>query len=493
MRRYSITNSIVIDNFIKMKYISLLLAAYVVVILISDFAPINLWNDEVIYLYRLLDIFLAVVSILAILFFWLYKKENYVAKDLFTKVIVLLILIWSAAITGVEFSALGFSTLVLVMLLSVFFLYIDILSSIIFFSSSFLTLGITLYFGNQNLENFNSLIFTSFILSVFAVLISRRNYNNKVNDLLKNSEMEALNSELKLIKEELEFSNEDLKVTNKKLSAKTNKLETTLQELSSTQAKLVQSEKMASIGVMAAGIAHEINNPVNFISSSLTGLKNNLTYLSDYIEQNSRQSELGSNRIIENLAKENADIEQIIEMLHKSAEIINIGVERTTKIIRGLRSFARTGNKEPELYDLHENIDITLLILNNQLKDRIEIVKNYDKIPRIVCYPGQINQVLMNILSNAIQAIEGKGKIIIATSGDNDMIRISIKDTGKGISENFKDQVFDPFFTTKKVGQGTGLGLSISYNIVKEHNGGIFMESNEGEGSTFIIELPVRQ
>jgi two-component system NtrC family sensor kinase len=301
-----------------------------------------------------------------------------------------------------------------------------------------------------------------------------------------------------LVKErtdELEVSNEELKATNDELYKQRDELEQTIKKLNEAQAQLVQSEKMASLGVLVAGVAHEINNPVNFINSSLNGLKNNLDYLLSFTDLYLQLSEdnLEVIKEIQDRQKE-ASLSDVLEMFKRSIEIIEVGIERTTKIVKSLKSFARSDEKELSRYDVNENIDNTLLILYNQYKNRIEIIKEYEKLPLIVCYPGQINQVIMNILTNAIQAIKEKGFITINTKMiDNENVAISIKDTGTGIAKNNLKHIFDPFFTTKDIGKGTGLGLSISYNIIKEHKGTITVNSEEGKGSCFTVIIPIKQ
>ena len=172
---------------------------------------------------------------------------------------------------------------------------------------------------------------------------------------------------------------------------------------------------------------------------------------------------------------------------------VKTGTERTTEIIKGLRTFSRLDEDVLKIADIHEGLDSTLILLRNKYKQRIEINKLYGNIPEIECYPGQLNQVFMNILSNAIDAIDDKGIIAISTSKSNKSIRISIKDSGRGISENIKSKIFDPFFTTKEVGQGTGLGLSICHSIIEKHRGSIEVKSEIGKGSEFVIALPVKQ
>ncbi|MEN8230542.1 MAG: ATP-binding protein, partial [Bacteroidota bacterium] len=191
--------------------------------------------------------------------------------------------------------------------------------------------------------------------------------------------------------------------------------------------------------------------------------------------------------------KEQIDYKQAIREINKLIESIKNGTERTTQIVKGLRTFSRLDEDVLKVADIHEGLDSTLILLRNKYKNRIEIVKDYGDIPQLECFPGQVNQVFMNILSNAIDAIEEKGKITISTSKVNGFIRINIKDTGSGIPENIKGKIFDPFFTTKDVGEGTGLGLSISHGIIEKHNGSIKVKSEEGKGSELIIMLPVTQ
>jgi two-component system NtrC family sensor kinase len=202
---------------------------------------------------------------------------------------------------------------------------------------------------------------------------------------------------------------------------------------------------------------------------------------------------------VEEKLKEIEKLKDKIEYKETTGEIINLidsiktGTERTTEIIKGLRSFSRLDEDILKVADIHENLNSTLILLRNKYKERIEVKKYYGDIPQIECYPGQLNQVFMNILSNAIDAIEDKGIITVRTSKSNGSVQISIRDTGKGIPENIKAKIFEPFFTTKEVGQGTGLGLSISHGIIEKHMGSIKVKSEVGQGSEFIILLPVKQ
>jgi len=334
------------------------------------------------------------------------------------------------------------------------------------------------------------------LFGTFLDITQQKNAEKRIEE--QNKELKKHKNHLEQLvqkrTEELVASNKELKLVNEEIYAQRDALEDTIKELNHAQTQLIQSEKMASLGILVAGVAHEINNPVNFISSSLSGLKNNLDYLSDFIVSYQKINEKNYKLILNDLKKNEAHLSDVFEMFRKSIDIIEVGVERTTKIVKSLKTFARFDEKELGSYDLRENIDNTLLILYNQYKNRIEIIKKYGKIPLIECYPGQINQVVMNVLTNAIHSIKDNGTITISTCQSNkNEIEVSIKDTGVGIPIQFINQIFDPFFTTKEVGKGTGIGLSISYNIIKDHKGEITVKSEEGKGSCFTIVLPAKQ
>ena len=180
-------------------------------------------------------------------------------------------------------------------------------------------------------------------------------------------------------------------------------------------------------------------------------------------------------------------LEEIPELLNS----IKSGANRTTEIIKSLRNFTRLDEDQLKKADINEGLDSTLVILRNQMTNRIEVVREYGDLPPINCYPGQLNQVFMNILNNAIQAIDNEGRICIQTMQNDEYAIVKIKDSGKGMSKELQKRIFDPFFTTKDVGEGTGLGLSISYGIIEKHQGKIEVNSTAGEGTEFIIELPL--
>ncbi len=296
----------------------------------------------------------------------------------------------------------------------------------------------------------------------------------------------------------------------KQTEQQTKQLTQALQELQETQTQLIQTEKMSSLGQLVAGIAHEINNPVNFISGNLVHVSQ---YAKDLLSMLQHQQQVSTQCPDIREMPEEIDLEFIIEDLPKTLSSMKVGIDRIRQIVLGLRNFSRLDEAEMKLVNIHEGIDNTLLILQHRLKPKpdsptIKIVKNYSDLPLVECYAGQLNQVFMNVLSNAIDALEDKKKsisepdnsqITIYTSigemkGNVKSVGIRIVDNGAGIPEAIKTRICDPFFTTKPVGKGTGLGLSISYKIVVDKHGGIFnYQSQIGLGTEFWIEIPIDQ
>ncbi|AKG23807.1 ATP-binding sensor histidine kinase [Calothrix sp. 336/3] len=336
-----------------------------------------------------------------------------------------------------------------------------------------------------------------------------------------------LYQDLTQAKENLEEYNHTLEAKvacrTQELNDKNQCLEKTLLELQNTQAQLIQSEKMSSLGQMVAGVAHEINNPVNFIHGNVKHARDYVQDLLEMIEVYQQEYPTPTDLVVE--TAENIDIEFLLTDLPKLLDSMEIGATRIRDIVLGLRNFSRLDESDMKAVDIHEGIDSTLMILQHRLKGKtesstgsilpeIQVVKQYTNLPEINCYAGQLNQVFMNILSNAIDAVEdsvikglkenvsGSGnpsvsnylpRITIRTEmKDTNTVRVAIADNGSGISENIRQKIFDPFFTTKPVGSGTGLGLAISYQIiVDKHHGLLLCESTLGEGSEFIIELPI--
>lgn len=322
------------------------------------------------------------------------------------------------------------------------------------------------------------LALVSGILAILVLFTNFSNYRRKIKQ----------NRLLSQQKREIEEVNKKLKLTNQSLF-------NTLGQLKETQSQLVSTEKMASLGVLTAGIAHEINNPVNFIYTGINSLKNDyndLLILLEKIEQLNRETNLEAFRDeVLKISKE-IDLTDILEIIPQTIDDIRVGAERSADIIRGLRNFSRIDADTRQETDIHDGIDSALLLLRNKFKNHIEVVKNYAQLPKFECYPGKLNQVFLNVLSNAIDAIEKEGTIAITTRLINDHVQIEIADNGKGISQEIIGKIFDPFFTTKSVGSGVGLGLSITFGIIKDHQGKIDVKSEENKGTVFTISLPCK-
>ena len=268
-------------------------------------------------------------------------------------------------------------------------------------------------------------------------------------------------------------------------------------QLQEAQTHLIQSEKMASIGQLAAGVAHEINNPLGYIYSNLNNLKQylqNLLKAADLAEKLTRELPADHADVVAfNQFKQAVDLEFLkedaVDLVEESLE----GASRARKIVQDLRDFSRIDKQERALFDLEAGMDATLNIVNNELKYKAEIIKEYAGLKPFECVGAQLNQVFMNLLVNAAQAIEEFGKIIIRTGyQDSDWLWVEVEDTGQGMNETTKAKIFDPFFTTKPVGQGTGLGLSLSYKIIKDHQGRIEVDSEPGKGTRLRIYFPVQ-
>jgi signal transduction histidine kinase len=287
------------------------------------------------------------------------------------------------------------------------------------------------------------------------------------------------------------------------LDLKNRELKESFQKLKETQAQIIHQEKMASIGQLAAGIAHEINNPTGFVMSNLKTLKDYQKDLIElikryrgFIEKVKKYHNIISSQLMEEIKNIQVlegqyDIEYLMSDIPVLIDESIDGATRIKGIVSDLKNFAHPGKKELVYTDINQNIESTLNIVWNELKYKAEVKKEYGKLPRILCYPQELNQVFMNILVNAAQAIEEKGIITIKTAQRDGYVEVKISDTGKGIPEENLSKVFDPFFTTKEVGKGTGLGLNVAYNIVKKHNGSIEVESTVGKGTTFTIRLPI--
>ncbi len=312
-------------------------------------------------------------------------------------------------------------------------------------------------------------------------------------------ELEALNNSLEVRvarrTAELQSSNVALKTVMAELKAEKEEQRDLIEKLTLTQGQLLQSEKMASLGQLAAGVAHEINNPLGFVSSNTTTLKG---YVADLIKllnlYEESESVINRSEVLDSIRilKEEIGLDFIQEDIQNLiAESID-GTDRVKRIVKNLSEFSHVDESDWQWVDIHDGLNSTLNIVNNEIKYKAEVIKKYGDLPNVECLASELNQVFLNLLVNAAQAIEDHGTITIHTVvEDNDHVRIVIADTGVGISEKNITRIFDPFYTSKPVGTGTGLGLSLSYSIIQKHHGRIDVESAEGEGTKFIIILPV--
>jgi signal transduction histidine kinase len=317
----------------------------------------------------------------------------------------------------------------------------------------------------EDIELFRSLT------NQIAFTLENNAYIRKSNEVVKNlTESNVREEYLK----RLEASNATLDTKNKQL-------QDLYDELKNTQSQLIQSEKMSSLGQLVAGISHELNNPIGFIYSN----SNQLQKYIKRVEQVLQDSKNNNQEFIENVKDVLPDVKGLIEDTISGSKIVK-------ELVDNLRRFSHLDQAKRQNVDIHEGIESSLKILHSQIKNKIKVHKNFRTDLKVECNPGQINQVLLNILSNATQAIKNSGNIWIDTGIENDYLFIKIKDDGQGIEKDNLEKIFDPFFTTKPIGEGTGLGLSISYSIIKNHSGTIMVDSEVNKGSTFSIKLPFK-
>jgi signal transduction histidine kinase len=298
--------------------------------------------------------------------------------------------------------------------------------------------------------------------------------------------------------QQLQQAHDELQRLNAEVTAKADQLSHALNNLQKAQAHLIQTEKMSSLGQLVAGVAHEINNPVNFIYGNLPYISR---YMSDLLSLIDRYSQLQEETPAIAAHKEAIEFDFVTSDLPKILASMQTGADRIRQIIVSLRNFSRLDEADMKRANLHEGLDNTLVILQHRLSQEeaaepeIEIIKQYGNLPLVECHPRQLNQVFMNVLSNAIDALETseqtEKQIVIRTQlSTNRQVRISIHDNGPGIPSELQDKLFDPFFTTKPVGKGTGLGLTVAYQILEQHHGHLQVISRPGQGTTVVIDLP---
>jgi len=325
---------------------------------------------------------------------------------------------------------------------------------------------------------------------VFGTLIS---YDGVIKDI---TERKRAEDELRKSHDELEDKvlerTADLQTANTALQAEKAFQEELIRKLAEAHNQLLQSEKMASIGQLAAGMAHEINNPIGFVHSNLGTLKH---YIDDLLKTLTAY-EASEEELTEKTRAELDKLRQQIDIVYLRKDVGNLlsesmeGLQRVKRIVQDLKDFSHMEGEERQLSNLEQGLDSTLNIVWNELKYKADLVKEYSGIPEIECIPSQLNQVFLNMLMNAVQAIDVHGVITLRTGQEGDNIWVEVEDTGKGIKPEHLERIFEPFFTTKPVGSGTGLGLSLSYGIVQKHGGHIEVKSEVGKGTIFRVVLP---
>jgi signal transduction histidine kinase len=351
--------------------------------------------------------------------------------------------------------------------------------------------------------------FTNYVLyigsSLEAILLSIA-LGDKIN-ILKKEKQATQEQALVISRENERLVREQNLLLEAKVHERTIALEETnqnlngaLEHLKATQSQLVESEKMASLGVLTAGIAHEINNPINFVKSNIKPLQLDIRDIWEVIGQYENLDLKGDleGQIAEiNAYKRQIDIPYIKSEISSLLQGIEDGAVRTAEIVKGLRTFSRLDETELKKVSVHEGLDSTLILLKSSMPGNVQVVRNYETIPAIECFPGKLNQVFMNIMSNALYAMDkmpgGRTEVLSVSTAiyDQEHVEVRIADTGIGMPDEVREKIFDPFFTTKDIGEGTGLGLSIVFNIIEKHKGKIVVHSTPGKGTEFQIILPI--
>lgn len=338
------------------------------------------------------------------------------------------------------------------------------------------------------------------VLLAFA-LADKINTFKREKERSQEETLKALKENERIVREQNVILEQKVNERTLELSEANTELNQTLIDLKEAEGQLVEAEKMASLGQLTAGIAHEINNPINFVTSNVTPLNRDVDILINFI---SEIEKIGlSDLPVEEKKKQIEEQKEEFDYDYLKMEIsqllkgIREGALRTSEIVKGLKVFSRLDEDDLKKANINDGLDSTLIIVNNLLSNKIKLEKSYNVIPMIDCYPGKLNQVFLNIISNAIYAINKKfgdnpgGVLTISTSNNEKSIFVKIEDNGIGMDEITKKKIFEPFFTTKDVGEGTGLGMSIAYNTIKRHQGEVQVNSTPGLGTEFILELPI--
>ncbi|MCB9170191.1 MAG: GHKL domain-containing protein [Flavobacteriales bacterium] len=367
--------------------------------------------------------------------------------------------------------------------------------------SAFLTGTMVFVMKDMGILPYNSItIYTMPVGSAIEGVLLSFGLADRINILRREKERSQADA-LRISRENERIIREQNVILDQKVKERTLELQESNEHLKRTQTQLVNAEKMASLGQLTAGIAHEINNPVNFITSNIPPLRRNLDEMLQILKAyRSMGPDATSDQIaaIVDMAGE-LDLDESLNELPDIIASIEEGADRTTEIVRGLRNFSRLDEDSLKPADINEGIRSTLTVLGSELRDQVEIELDLEPLPQVECFPGKLNQVFMNMLNNAMQATrqryggDRKGHIRVRTSATDQEVTIRIEDDGTGMTPEVVSRIYEPFFTTKDVGEGTGLGLSIAYGIIERHHGRIGVESTPGVGTIFQVSLPIHQ
>ncbi len=516
---YNLFLFVVVRDSSYMYYVFYILFTWLTQISIQGFGAKYLWditsiiNSYSVVLFSLLGLLFAILFTISFLNIKIFAPK---AHKLFKFLIVLILLNFSFLFLLDNYIA--FIVMQLLIILSVVLALIT--SYYVYFKKHFkpagfyliawsiLLVGAVMFIlKDYNILPYNT--FTTYLLQISSgievtllsfALADKINYFKKENEI---AQVQALNASLenqKLIKEQNVVLESKVKDRTEELENANEILNATLNNLKSTQSQLVDAEKMAALGQLTAGIAHEINNPINFVTSNVKPLQLDIDDLKEVI---SKYESIDFEKDVKAQIAEIESFKRQIDIGFINNEITSLlagiseGAKRTAEIIRSLRNFSRVDETDMKAIDLNEGLLSTLVLIRNTLPDNLKVIKDLGNLPTVECMPGKINQVFMNLIANAVQAVKSKEiqadeeYLTIKSWYSNQQVFISIKDSGMGMTEEVKHRIFEPFFTTKEIGEGTGLGLSIVFSIIEKHKGHVEVISELGKGTEFIITLQV--
>jgi signal transduction histidine kinase len=475
------------------------------------------WPDSPEIAQHSLFVINALTALFSIIFFFEFVSIKRISKPLYYIVIgsgsiylIELILVFSGNFND-AYSVMNMAALLLAlsMLVSAIYAAFKRSRTAVYFSIAwgfFLTSVIIFVLKDSGVLEYN--LFTANVLEygsgleTIMLAFGLADYINvlrKQNEIAQKEALEVSKENERLIKRQNIVLEQKVQERTKELSLTNSELNEALDELKEAQTQLVEQEKMASLGQLTAGIAHEINNPINFVTANINPLKRDVEDIIEVLEkyQSIKDGDDFEVKIdeINELIKE-LEVDYLKEEINSLLKGIDEGARRTAEIVRGLKVFSRAEEQDIKKVDLLEGLESTITLLNSTIKNEVEVERDFENIPKVECYAGKINQVFMNILSNAVHAVKSDksrpepGKIKLKSYSKANDVFIQIIDNGPGIDQEVINRVFEPFFTTKPVGEGTGLGLSITRSIIQKHNGEIKVENNKDRGVTFTIKLP---